>query len=73
VHREHSLASGLRLDGSSVGGKVLRVPIGNPNSLTGGRPVVQNGHSLTATSLRPFIFSTLELTGILFHTTRNFR
>ncbi|KAF8554455.1 hypothetical protein OG21DRAFT_1064395 [Imleria badia] len=64
AYREHSLGSSLRLDGSSINGKHLRLPtrIGCFPNFAGDRTVVQNGQTLSATSLRPFVFSKLELT-----------
>lgn len=73
AYREHSLGSNLQLDGSLIGGKVLRslTRIGDPPNVARDRTVVQNGQTLSVTTSRPFVFSKLELTGILSHATYN--
>ncbi|KAF9223803.1 hypothetical protein BS17DRAFT_781217 [Gyrodon lividus] len=64
-HREHSLSSCLRLDGTDVPGRVLRpatVMSHSANFEKKFRTVIQKDHVVSATSVRPFIFSKLELT-----------
>jgi hypothetical protein len=64
AYRDHSLGSSLRLDGSSINGKVLRSPTrsGEFQNFANDRKVVQNDQVLSASSSRPFMFSKLELT-----------
>lgn len=63
-YREHALCSRLQIDGSIIPGWVLP-----PRSASlGSRTMYQSDQSLSATSSRPFLFSKLELTGILSHT-----
>ena len=62
VYRDHSLCSSLQLDGSNVGGKALHPSAG---VLGISRTTVQSAQVLSPTSSRSFMFSKVELTGIL--------
>ncbi|KAF9232959.1 hypothetical protein BU15DRAFT_80647 [Melanogaster broomeanus] len=63
-HREHALASYPNFDGTNIHGKVLRPPTGlrYGTDFEKSRTVVQMDNVVSATSVRPFVFSKLELT-----------